>query len=220
MGLFTSKIFAGVLAGGFTLAGAGLLFTGHNTLQDANAFVKDSSNKLVQFESNEGSLLSKLNLVKTDANSKIATANGVIADKKQELADLTAKKEALEGQITSLQSDITSLQGQLDSTKGDLDSTKKALSDKTAQYDAKVAELAKANATIKQGEQLLQYAYQKAQEGDKLVSQLEGELKKANDDVAETGKVVDQAKQDTKDSQPLTSDEVNAVDTTTSDVTQ
>jgi hypothetical protein len=40
MGLFTSKIAIGVLAGGFTLAGAGLLFNGSETLQNASNFVK------------------------------------------------------------------------------------------------------------------------------------------------------------------------------------
>jgi hypothetical protein len=60
MGLFTSKIAIGVLAGGFTLAGAGLLFNGSETLKNASNFVKDAGNKITQYESNENSLLSKL----------------------------------------------------------------------------------------------------------------------------------------------------------------
>jgi hypothetical protein len=46
------------------------------------------------------------------------------------------------------------------------------------------------------------------------VAQLEGELKKANDEVAAMGEEVDKVKEATKDDQPMTGDEVNAVDTT------
>jgi chromosome segregation ATPase len=220
MGLFASKIFTGVLAGGITLAGAGLAFTGHDTLQDANNYVKDSASKLVQLQNNQDSLLNKIDVVKTDANTKISTANGVIAQDKQSIDDLNAKKAQLESDIATLQSQIASLQSDLDSTKGDLSNTKQALADKSAQYDAKVAELNKANDKIKQEEALLQYAYQKSKEADGLVTQLEGEVTKANSEVAETGKVVDQAKQDTQNVKPLTTDEVNAVDTTTVEVAQ
>lgn len=220
MGFFTSKIFAGVLGTGFTLAGAGLVFTQTETLNHIKDFAHESSAKIVQYEANEQALLDKINVLKTNANSKIADANNTIDANKKEIAELEDKKAQLESQISSLQSDINSLQSQLDSTSGDLASTKQALEDKTNQYNAKVAELNKANDTIKKYKELANYAYNKAKEADKHVTQLEGEVQKANAEVADTGKVVDQAKDQTKDDQPLSQDEVDGINTNVDSVQQ
>jgi chromosome segregation ATPase len=221
MGLFTSKIAIGVLTGGFTLAGAGLLFSGSETLQNASLFVKDAGSKIIQYESNETNLLTKFNALKTDASSKITTANTTIADKKAEIDnltgqvnDLSTQKADLESQIASLGSQIDSLKADLAKSNGDLETTKTALVEKTAQYDQKVADLKKANHTIAELTKLLTYAKDKAVEADKHVTQLEGELKKANDEVAAHGQVVDQVKEETKDDAPMASGDVDALDPT------
>ena len=44
MAIFTSKIALGVLAGGITLGGAGLLFSGTDTLDRASAWTEDAGN--------------------------------------------------------------------------------------------------------------------------------------------------------------------------------
>ena len=52
MGIFTSKIALGVLAGGITLGGAGVcMFTGTDTLDKASAYVTNSSERIIQFAS-------------------------------------------------------------------------------------------------------------------------------------------------------------------------
>lgn len=213
MGLFTSKIFAGVLAGGFTLAGAGLLFTGTDKLQDASDFVNDAKNRLVQFESNEGALLGKITSVQTDANAKIDSKNVTIAD-------ITGKKEALESQVAELNStieglnsQITALQSDLAGEQADHQATQDALDTKTAEYNAKVAELTKAKADIANLNAVIKYAEQKAKEGDVLVKQLEGEITKANAEVDALDVVVNDAETQSADAQPLTQAEIDAVDT-------
>lgn len=225
MGLFTSKIAIGVLTGGFTLAGAGLLFSGSETLQNASNFVKDAGNKITQYESNENSLLSKFNTLKTDASSKITTANATISDKKAEIAnltgqvnDLTSQKADLESQITTLGTQIAGLQSDLKTSNDDLASTQAALTEKTNQYNGKVAELNKANKTIVELTKLLTYAKDKAVEADKHVTQLELEMKKANEEVAAHGVIVDEVKEQTKDDSPMSSEEVDALDTAITDV--
>jgi chromosome segregation ATPase len=225
MGLFTSKIAIGVLAGGFTLGGAGLLFNGSETLQNASNFVKDAGAKITQYENNENSLLEKFNILKTNANSSIDTANETISGKKAEIAslqgqidDLSSKKSELESQIESLNTQIASLQADLEKSNADLTTTKAALEEKTAQYNAKVAELDLANKTIADLTKLLAYAKDKAVEADKHVAQLEGELNKANTEVAAHGKVVDQVKTETESAQPLASGDVDDLDTDIADV--
>lgn len=225
MGLFTSKIVVGVLAGGFSLAGAGLLFDGSATLENASNYVKDAGSRLTQYESNENSLLAKFNTLKTNANANIEAANTTISNKKAEITqlqgqlnDISAKKAELETQIETLNSQIASLQADLQKSNSDLDATKTALANKTAQYDQKVAELNKANKTIVELTKVLAYVKEKAVEADKHVTQLEGELQKANTEVAAHGEVVEQVKTETESDQPLTSGEVDAIDTTVDEV--
>jgi chromosome segregation ATPase len=225
MGLFTSKIAIGVLAGGFTLAGAGLLFNGSQTLQDATNWAKDAGNKITQYESNESTLLSKLTNLKADANSKIDAANASITEKKTEIAslqgqvnNLNSNKTELERQISTLNTQIAGLQNDLKTSQDNQADTQAKLDAKTTEYNNKVAELNKANKSIADLTKLLVLAKDKAVEADKYVAQLEGELKKANDEVAAMGEEVNKVKEATKDDQPMTGDEVNAVDTTVTPV--
>ncbi|WP_340371502.1 hypothetical protein [Peribacillus sp. FSL E2-0218] len=225
MGLFTSKIAAGVVLGSFTLAGAGLVFTGTGTLQQATDFVKEAGSKLTQFEGNEKILVSKINTLRDSANSKINEANSIITGKKAEINKLneniksmTSEKDNLTADIASLKQDITGLQANLKDSNTNLEATRTALNTKTNEYNSKVAELNATKEKIANYEGLLKYAEQKAEEADKLVAQLEKEIQKANAEVKAHGEAVNSVKEQTKDDQPLSQKELDALDTTLKDV--
>lgn len=225
MPVFSSVIFKGVVVGGFSLAAAGLIFTGTQDLKDASEYVKKTTAKIVQYEISENSLLEKVGVVKAEADEKIGKANDVITSKNNEIEEqlaqineLNGKKTQLETEIAGLQSDITNLNASLTQANTDLDATRTALANKTAAYDAKVAELRRANDTIAEYVRLAQEAYAKAQEADRHVKQLESEVQKANAEVAAHDAVVDQAKVDTAGKDAMTNEELDAVDTTTEEV--
>jgi chromosome segregation ATPase len=185
MGIFTSKIFIGVIAGGFTLAGAGLLFTGADTLKDASEYVKDASTRLVQFEENEAILVGKISSLRENAN--------------QEIGRLTKEKE-------SLQLTVEQLKTELDIAKESLHSNEEVLKDLQKEYDEKTRMLAEAN-------QLLEAAYELSKEGDKRVKELEGELDKANKAVQNHGEIVSSERSKSKHAKPLTKDELDSIST-------
>lgn len=226
MGLFTSKIAGAViLSGSVTLGGLGLLYTGTDVLDGAKDSVKDFGNRLVQFEQNEGSLLEKIKNLKADANGKIGTANASIADLQSQKEVLLAQKgeltetvKDLNAQIVTLDAEILDLKNKLATETANHQATKDQLAIKTAEYNAKVKELATANNTIKNLNATLKYAEEKAGQADKLVAELEGEIKKANEDVAEHGKDVEAVKVETENAQPLSNEEVDSVDTTIEEV--
>ena len=253
MGLFSSKIFAGVLVGGFSLLGAGLYFNGTDELNDAEKYVKDASSRLIQYESNENELLAKLSRLKGDANSRIEAANAIIESKdssiKEKLAAievLNEEKATLQNNITALNQTVASLQTALKDAETALNSNTDQLKNLQAQYDAKVseletltvqltksqndykvlqtqyeaktAELTAANSKINELNQFLQYAYDKAKEGDKHVKELEKELEKANKEVEKLAKVVSSERSKSQDAQPLTQAELNAIDTALKEV--
>lgn len=227
MGLFTSKIAVGLMAGSVTLGGLGLLFTGTDKLEQASQYVQETTAKITQYEANENSLLNKVTAVKSDADSKITNANAVIAGKKEVIAQkeemivtLESAKSTLENEVATLKSEIVALEADLAQANGDLEATRTALAEKTAQYDAKVVELNKANKTIAELNNLLVWAKNKAVEADKHVAELEGELQKANQAVDAHDAVVKQAKTDTADKAPMTQEEVDSVDTSTEDVVE
>lgn len=225
MPVFSSVVFKGVIAGGFSLAAAGLIFTGAQDLQQASEYVKQTTAKITQYEVSENSLLEKIGVVKNDANEKITQANGVITSKKAQIEeqlaqinDLSGQKAQLESEIAGLRTDIDNLNASLTQANTDLDATRSALAEKTAAYDAKVEELRVANDRIAEYVRLAQIAYEKAQEADAHVTQLETEVQEANAEVAAHDAVVDQAKVDTADKDAMTNEELDAVDTTTEEV--
>jgi chromosome segregation ATPase len=227
MAVFSSVIFKGVIVGGFSLATAGLLFTGTQQLEDASNYVRETTAKITQYEVSENSLLQKLGGVKNDANEKISQANGVITSKngeiERQLAEINALSETktqLESDIAGLQTDIANLNASLTEANTNLEATRSALAEKTAAFDAKVAELRVANDKIAEYVRLAQIAYDKAREADAHVTQLETEVQKANAEVAAHDAVVDQAKVDTDGLDAMTNEELDAVDTTTEDVVE
>jgi len=232
VGIFTSKIALGILAGGFTLAGAGLLFNGTETLDRASAFVQNSGERLTQFEANENSLISKIGLIKDDANSKISTANTAISGLEADKVGLEVQVATLDAEIVKLNDDIVGLKGQIITLEADLltekgnhDKTKALLEAKTKEYNNKVAELVLKNAQVSAlntANQALVLALAKAGEealkADKLVAELEKEIERANKEVEAHGAVVDAVKAETETAQPSTQDEIDAIDITLDEV--
>ncbi|PDZ94778.1 hypothetical protein CON36_31990, partial [Bacillus cereus] len=78
-----------------------------------------------------------------------------------------------------------------------------------ADYNAKVAELQKANDKIKSLSAILAEVHIKAKQSDNLVNELEGEVKKANAEVANHGKAVEAVKEEVKAAQPSNVDEID-----------
>lgn len=239
--LFKSKIITGVLAGGFTLGAAGLLFTGTDTLEKASDFVRDAGGKISQYEQNENALLEKIGLLQTDASGKIQEANATIEDLNVQIDNLDRQKTSLEEniedlktEITNLNTDIAALEKFLEDEKDAHNITKEELETAQANYDeairsleAKEAELEEANnqlAAITEErntlQQTLEYAVVKAEEGDKLIEDLEGEVQKANQQVEAHGNIVDQVESDTADDQPLTEEEIESIPTEIDDVVE
>lgn len=213
MGLFSSKIAIGVLAGGFTLAGAGLLFNGTQTLQDASTYVQDAGNRLVQYEMNEGQLLEKIGLIKADGLNKLEDANSTIADLEGKKEQLEVEIANLNNEVTELGHEVTNLQAELQSARIAHEDTKAQLQAKIEELNAKSKELSVAKKKINELEGLLVFAYNKAKEADGHIAQLEAEVLKANEEVEAHGEVVEEVKGQTEDAQPLTQEEIDAIDT-------
>lgn len=224
MALFTSKIFVGVMASSaVTLGGLGLLFNGSETLQNASNDVKDFSKKLVQFEDNEKSLMDKIGAIKVNASEALSGKDAEIAKHEETIKTLTSDRDfwknnsgELELTVTKLNEDIATLQTQLKTETDKHEETKAQLATKTEELKVAQADLAKAKKELANLNALLQEALKKAQQGDKLVQELEGEIKKANEEVAEHGKAVEEAKKQTESVEPLTEEEIDAIDTTVS----
>lgn len=213
MGLFTSKIFVGVMAGTVTLGGLGLLFNGSETLEKASNFVRESTSNIVKYEDNENALVAKIGTIKENAKASNQQKQEKIAQLETQKAELEATVEGLNSNITRLNGEIDALKVTLDSEKANHQATKDQLSAKVAELDTTKAELAKAKKEVANLTGLLQEALKKSKEGDKLVSELEGELQKANAEVEAHGDVVDENKEVVKDKAPMTQEEIDAIGT-------
>lgn len=224
MPLFTSKIAAGILAGGFTLGAAGLLFVGADKLEDASNYVKETTLELIQFEENENTLLEKISALKKNANEIVNAKNIKIGELEGDKAQLESDKLALEGQIDGLDAEIIGLEADIKKLQGDLAvettnhaATKKALDEKTAAYNAKVNELASMKAQRDNLQNLLNYAQAKATEADKLVTELEGEVQKANAAVKKHTDIVAAEKAKAAVAEPTAKGKIDAISTTVGD---
>ncbi|MDM5214622.1 hypothetical protein QUF94_24860 [Peribacillus sp. NJ4] len=60
----------------------------------------------------------------------------------------------------------------------------------------------------------LKYAEEKAKQADKLVAELEKEIEKANKEVEKHGKEVEKVKTKSEAAEPMTKEEVDAIDIT------
>jgi chromosome segregation ATPase len=218
---FKSKVAAIVLGGG-TLVGAGLVFTGTEKLEEAKQFAIEAGNKIVQYEANEQTLIGKYSDLKGDlsaANDTIEEKEAAIAEQQVQIDTLTSQKAELEGVVADLRTEVANIQEQLNQATGDVAALEEQLANKEAalnEANGKLTEannkLAAANKKVKDLEQLLQYAYDKAKEADNVIVQLEAEIKKANNEVDKMHKEVEKVKQQTADKEPLSEDEIENLD--------
>lgn len=214
MGLFSSKIGIAVLAGGTISLGAlGLLFNGSETLEEASSFVRDSANKIVQYEANENNLVGKISTIKANAEANSQAQQARIAQLQSDKAGLQETVRGLEGNVTTLTAEVERLTTTLNTEKGDHQATKDQLAIKTAELTQAKTDLAKAQKQIKDLNGTLNWAQQKAAQADKLVGELEVEVQKANAQVDAHGNVVDEKKEATKDAVPMTQEEIDAIET-------
>lgn len=218
MGLFTSKIALSVIAGGgITLGALGLTFGGTETLQKATSYVQDAGERLLQFKENEENLLNKFGALKADAGTKISNAKAEIKKLEGEKAALQTNVTSLQAEVDSLKIEISELKVSLQTEKDNHAATQAALDTKTNEYNTKVSELETANKKIADLNTAIKVAEEKMGEADVLVKQLEDEIKKANEEVDAHGKVVEQEKAETEDAEPITQEEIDALDTTVGD---
>ena len=214
MGLLSSKIGIAVLAGGtITLGGLGLLFNGSETLQDASNYVRDSSEKIIQYEANENNLFGKLTTLKANADAKSQAQQNTIAQLESDKAGLQEIVTGLEGNVDTLTAEVERLTATLNTEKGDHQATKEQLANKVAELNQAKTDLANAQNQIKSLEGTLNWAQDKAAKADKLVGELEVEVQKANAQVEAHGTVVEENKEATKDDVPMTQEEIDAIST-------
>lgn len=98
---FTSKIALSVLASGIAL-GSGALFSGTDELDNASSFVLDVEERLIQYEKNEEAFKVEIQLIKNEANNKIAIANNAISDLEKQILNLNAENAELKSGTTVL----------------------------------------------------------------------------------------------------------------------
>lgn len=217
MGFWTGKVVAGLLAGA-TLT-AGVAFTGINGIDNTIKTLDELKNKVVNYEANEVGLLSKLGLTKQEANAEIAKANEVIVVKKVEINNLKASKSKLEDDVKSLTGEVTKLKADLNTTKATLAKKEQELATKITELNgvkAQLEETQKALATLQGKYDTLLADYELATtEADRANE----EVDKANKKVAELEAKNTETVNATKDSAPLTKAEMDAVSTSTDDVT-
>lgn len=238
-------ILAGTLTVG-TMGTAGLLFTGSDTLDNATTFVQEAGAKITGYEASENSLIGKITNLRDDANNKISTANAEIDSLEVNVADLESQKTELEGTVETLQGTVSTLEAQIADLSAEVSglqaslqaeqeahaSTQASLDTKTAEYEAKVAELSakqaelegvqaqltSANETIVKLNHSINWAINKSKEADAIVVELEAQLDQANSEVQAHGDVVDTVKAETDASQPMTAEEIEAIDTSLEEV--
>ena len=214
MGLFSSKIIGAVAAGsGVTLLGLGLLFNGSETLEKATNYVNESGHKILQYEKNENDLIAKIGLIKENAQADSQENRERIAQLESQKSQLEATVNGLNENIVRLTTEINELKATLNKEQTDHQGTKEQLAIKTAELDATQAELRKIKQDIADIAKRLQDALKKVKEGDRLVTELEGEVQKANAEVKAHGDVVDENKIKTKDAVPMTPEEIEAIGT-------
>ena len=218
MGVFSTKVVAGVLATG-VIAG-GVMFTGGETVDNVKSQLEELKNKVVQYDANESSLLDKIGFIKADAADKLTTANGKIVDAKTEIKNLEANKSKLESEISHLQDEITSLRADITDLTENLAEANATIAEKEELLASKMAELDTVNSQLTALQDQysdLEAEYQALVETNNAnaseAERANEEVTKANEKVAELGEKSEEVKEATADAEPLTAEELEAVDT-------
>ncbi|KZE64058.1 hypothetical protein AWM68_13200 [Fictibacillus phosphorivorans] len=225
MGVLSTKVAASVLATSVVVGG--VMFTGGDTINTVKDQLDSLKNKVIQYETNEGSLLGKISLIKADATDKLTTANTIIQKAKSDINTLNAQKQLLEDEISSLQNEIIGLKKDVEKLTLDLNSTKdkltaanltiaekeKMLADKEAELSRVNNELTTLegtyNSLVAEYNALVTTSEANATEANRANS----EITKANDKVAELKTKSEEIKTATDAAQPLTTEELNSIST-------
>jgi chromosome segregation ATPase len=246
---FKSSLFAKVFViGGLAAGGTGLyVWAGAPGLEEAGIYMQDTAKKIEQYENGQTALEQIIANLKANSNTQIAKANGIISDKNGAIAGLEGDKTELAEQISTLNIENASLKEALETQKAELDKAVKdgelkaaeaealkaelngkieeldtatakvaELTSKNTELQAKVDSLTAQNAKLKE---TIAWGTEKVKEADKKVADLENELNKANADAAKLEATTNEAKTETQDKEPLTEEEINAIDTTLEEVT-
>lgn len=243
MGLITGKIAALAIAG--TVA-VGVTFTGTGTIDAVKSQLGNLGNKISQYEASENNLLGKITGLKVSANEKIGQANKTIFEQAQQIESLTNKNNDLntlvkkyEGEIKNLKAELANLKAanssqfkiilametelnkvkaELKATKQELVQVKDALKIVQAAHGQAVADLAhlqaKYDALTKELEnEKADNASNKAES-----ERANGEVQKANEAVEGLGVKSSEVEGATNGLNPMTQEEVDAIDTKIEDV--
>lgn len=216
MGVLSTKVIAGVVAGTVTLGTVGVMFNGGGTVDTVKSQLVDMKNKIISYEASEIGLLNKIGLIKADATDKLTNANGKIVDAKTRINDLQAEKSLLETQINHLNDEVTGLKADLDTAnntiktkeaeivrlQGELDGVNTQLENLQAEYDALLADY---NALVAENDNLKSEA-----------NRANEEIKEANDKVAELQKTSTEVSAAIEGMAPLTESELGAIGTVNS----
>ncbi|MGZ9868157.1 hypothetical protein ACU3L3_07020 [Priestia endophytica] len=241
-----SKVFGAGAA--IAVAGGSLyVWAGAPGLEEAGVYMQDTAKKIEQYENGQTALEQIIANLKANSNVQIAKANGIIEGKNGTIAGLEGDKTELAEQISTLNLENESLKETLESTKTELDKAVKdgelkageaealrveldskikeletatakvaELTNQNEELKAQVATLTEQNAKLKE---TIAWGTEKVKEADKKVADLENELNKANADAAKLEATTNEAKAETQDKEPLTEEEINAIDTTLEEVT-
>ncbi|MQR94627.1 hypothetical protein [Fictibacillus phosphorivorans] len=216
MGVLSTKVIAGVVAGTVTLGAVGVAFTGGETVDNVKSQLIDMKNKIVSYEASEIGLLDKIGFIKADATDKLTEANGKIVDAKTKIKDLEAEKTLLQTQINHLNDEVTGLKADLDMANAtiitkeaeiarlqeELNGVNADLDTLQAEYDALLADY---NALVEENDDLKAEA-----------NRANAEVQEANDKVAELQETSTQVTTVIEGMSPLTESELNAIGTVNS----
>lgn len=213
MGLISGKVAAVALTGTLALGTVGFTFTGGETVDKVKAQLEELKNKVVQYEVVENSLLSKIGLIKSNAEASLTDANNKIVSAKTEINNLKASKSFLEKQIQKLNAEIIGL-------KADLATANETIAEKEEEIATLESELSRVSGELNelqaQYDSLLAEYEALVAENETNKSEAEranAEVEKANAKVAELEGKFQTVKDATQDHKPLTNEELDAIET-------
>lgn len=243
MGLITGKIAALAIAG--TVA-VGVTFTGTGTIDAVKSQLGNLGNKISQYEASENNLLGKITGLKVSANEKIGQANKTIFEQAQQIESLTNKNNDLNALVKKYEGEIKNLKAELANLKAANSSQFKIILAMEAELNKVKAELKATKqelAQVKDALKIVQAAHGQAvadlahlqAKYDALTKELEnekadnasnkaeseranGEVQKANEAVEGLGVKSSEVEGATNGLNPMTQEEVDAIDTKIEDV--
>lgn len=223
------SVIAGVVAltvaGSAFAANAGLIFKGTTTVDIVGTQLIGLDSKVQAYEQNEQVLLAKISDVQATAIQRITAANELLsnlratlnaasvenAGLRTDITGLEAQISELEVSLATLQVSFTNLEGENKNLKESLEMTIAAVQLLVKQNAGLATEIVAKNTEI--GAQSAEITKQKAE-----VDRLTAQLNKANDKIKELEVISATVASSTYGNVPLTSVEIDAIDTTVPNV--